>query len=112
MNLPDKPAQIAHVSDDHWEAALRRAWAVFKIKKPGTVDFEAVHWGAAEITPTIIDHARLLILQGEVQEPVGQFEVKCGLIVQDWYSASATPKSMADIIRKHLAGMTIPEKPQ
>jgi len=112
MTLPTKPDAVAHVSDAHWEAALRQAWSVFASRRLSTIAFERANWDAAEITPTIIDHARCLILLKEVPEPVDPFEVKCGLIVQDWHSASVVPKSMADIIRKHLAGMTIPEATQ
>ena len=60
----------------------------------------------------ILSHASPEGPQGEVEEPIDQLEAKCGLIVQEWHSASRAPKSMADIIRKHLAGMTIPEATQ
>jgi len=111
MTLPTKPDAVAHVSDAHWEAALRQAWNIFASKRPHTIAFERADWGAAEITPTIIDHARCLILLNEVPEPVDPLEVAMDALWDSW-NGGWSKSDMKDSVCKHLAGMTIPEATQ
>jgi hypothetical protein len=59
VELPAKPESVSHVSDAHWEAALDAA-----LKCAG--DFGRVH---ESLNQGYIDHARCLILLGEVDEP-------------------------------------------
>jgi hypothetical protein len=112
MNLPPKPESVSHVTDAHWEAALRQAWLIFSSKRPSTIDFEVVYWGVAEIAPTIIDHARCLILLGEVKEPVDPLGVAFARLLDEYWSDGILSRDLESIIRKHLAGMTIPEAGQ
>jgi hypothetical protein len=104
MKLPPKPESVSHVTDAHWEAAIAAA----------SIPHWHICWESWSgwLREATIDHARCLILLGEVKEPLDLFEAACGRIVQDWYSTRTVPTSMADIIRKHLAGMTIPEAGQ
>ena len=107
MTLPPKPEAVAHVSDAHWEAALQRAYDIGGyITSISILLTDGIYHRVAR---SVIDHARCLILLNEVPEPVDPIEVACGLIVQDWCSVSPFPKSLSEIVRKHLGGMTIPK---
>jgi hypothetical protein len=115
MKLPYKPAAVARVTDAHWEAALRHAWSIFASKRPSTIDFEVVYWGVAEITPTIIDHARCLILLNEVPDPVDPLDAAIDAAWADWLAYAEDPmleEHFAAVIHRHLAGITIPEAGQ
>lgn len=62
--LPDKPEQVKDVSDRLWEAALDKAWASLNGFR---------HWtewdGCSVMWDLLINHARCLIMLGEVEEP-------------------------------------------
>jgi len=99
MNLPTKPESVAHVSDAHWEKALEKAhpkW--FNIR--GLAGFDL-----------IADHARCLILLGEVQEPADPISdaIKAAsadaidLVCRDYHTNFET------LCRKHFAGLTFPK---
>jgi hypothetical protein len=101
MTLPTKPDAVAHVSDAHWEAALDKTGRNWK------------YYTHACILPAIIDHARCLILLNEVPEPVDSISLAASQIwgVANGPHCDAVPRIEA-AIRKHLAGMAIPEATQ
>jgi hypothetical protein len=99
MKLPDKPQQVAHVSDALWEAALDAAYAYWR-GLPDGILFRLT-----------IDHARLLIMQGEVEEPIDPLDAALDALWDSW-SGAWVKCQMKTAIRKHLAGMTIPEPTQ
>jgi len=66
--LPDKPEQVKDVSDRLWEAALRMAWGKVRGDTGFLCDFGYVDW-QGHGSSYAIDHARCLIMLGEVEEP-------------------------------------------
>lgn len=108
-NLPKKPAAVAHVSDTHWEAALRKSWNLLRESQATAwCNFEAVVWvePGAKI---VIDHARCLILLGEVVEPVDPIEAALIAMWNEPVASFGSPELFAAACRKHFAGLTFPE---
>ena len=93
MNLPDKPKDVAHVSEALWKCALAKA---------SYSDSLSPYWKKHGI-----DHARCLILLGEVPEPVDPIEAA---IENVWSGGSLEVGKAAfnQKCRKYLAGLTFP----
>ena len=106
MTLPTKPEAVAHVSDQHWEAALievvrRSDSGIFDPKQRLASIRESSQAGAA-------DYARCLILLGEVAAPVDPIETAIEALAGYWgYSGRQKIAVCADV-RKHFAGLTFP----
>jgi hypothetical protein len=102
MNLPEKPADVAHVSDAHWEAALDKAYSTWS----NPIRDLAGTWHLSEL----IDHARCLILLGEVVEPVDPIEAAIIAAAQEavHLPVSGYHADFASICRKHFAGLCFP----
>ena len=101
MKIPNKPKDVAHVSDALWETALFAAdhgWPMVVL--------------GSQCMMNIIDHARCLILLGEVQEPVDPIEAATEAACLDYKSEKYLGKP-GDVVftlvcRKHFAGLTFP----
>jgi len=113
--LPEKPAAVAHVSDQHWEVALDTAAHKNHVK-----DWWQV---AADFHPdckrAVVDHARCLILLGEVPEPLDPIDAAIYALFEERTGAdsrgdSAWHKARRDAFgtqcRKHFAGLTFPKE--
>ncbi len=104
MSLPEKPADVAQVSDAHWKAALdeacRRQAYIFELFR---------NWSSTA-AKGIIDHARCLILLGEVKEPVDPIDAAIDAAWDDFANGplSFGPLSFEAACRKHFAGLTFP----
>jgi hypothetical protein len=87
MKLPAKPAVVAHVSDAHWEAALDAAF--------GKIDNGYSPWRLwihdTPVAALLTDHARCLILLGEVPEPVDPLDVAIAAVWNDTFDCSQGP---------------------
>jgi hypothetical protein len=113
VTLPPKPEAVAHVSDLHWEAALDAAAQKNKAKDFGIVG-RNFHPDCVE---AVIDHARCLILLGEVAEPVDPieaamdalFEERCDIKSPDAVFHKARLDAFKAQCRKHFSGLTFPE---
>lgn len=90
MKLPLKPAAVEHVSDAHWKAALDEA-------NP--------YWRTGDSVGDIIDHARCLILLGEVLQPADLISIAIRAMFND---INFNDISIFDACRKHFAGLTFP----
>lgn len=107
MSLPEKPADVAHVSDAHWEAALDEACS-----RQGYIFQLSFNW-SSNYGKGVIDHARCLMLLGEVAEPVDPIGEAIKAARSAWVS---DPRYFENheagfeaACRKHLAGLTFPE---
>lgn len=96
--LPDKPEAVKDVSDRLWEAALRKAYSTWKTQAFGfakTINY-----------PELIDHARCLILLGEVEEPRDPIDEAIEAAHKAYWSASwhtsTTLPVFAEAVRTHL----------
>jgi hypothetical protein len=98
--LPPKPEAVAHVSDQHWEAALVRSDADWTMYKP-----------TGELLPRVIDHARCLILLNEVQEPVDLIDDAIWALHRSYEEKGIflEPVKFRAACRKHFAGLKFPE---
>jgi hypothetical protein len=106
MKLPEKHPDVADVSDALWEAALTIACDC-RCYIPGS--FRGItDWGS-KIARGIIDHARCLILLGEVKEPVDPLDAA----IKALWCGDTVPviplREFAAACRKHFAGLTFPE---
>jgi hypothetical protein len=106
MTLPEKHPDVAHVSDALWEAALtmacdRRSYFPESFRS-------ATNWGSA-IVRGAIDHARCLILLGEVKESVDPLDAA----IKALWCGDTVPviplREFAAAYREHFAGLTFPE---
>ena len=105
--LPKKPDAVAHVSDSLWEAALQAAWGLLKKSEATSwCTFELVTWSDAGAL-IVIEHARCLILLGEVVELVDPIEEA---IEAAWRSLDTESlKTEFNVAcRKHFSGLTFP----
>jgi hypothetical protein len=93
MTLPTKAAAVAHVSDAHWEAALDAADKNWK------------GYASDHNCRVIIDHARCLILLGEVPEPVDPIEAAIDKV---WNDLNDFNEDFHAHCRKHFAGLNFP----
>ena len=96
MTLPDKPKDVAHVSDKLWEVALARA----------DYSWPMIIFGSERMI-RIIDHVRCLMLLGEVEEPVDPIEAA----IENVWSGGSLEVGKAAFKRKcyeHFAGLTFP----
>lgn len=99
--LPEKPAIVADVSDAKWEAALDAAnpdWRFYR--------------SSGEKMTHIIDHARCLILLGEVPEPVDPIEAAMRAFRASVWELGCVNLGQLDKVdmacRRHFAGLTFP----
>jgi hypothetical protein len=106
MTLPEKHPDVAYVSDTLWEAALtmacNRQCYIFE-RFRSTTNWES------EIAIGIIDHARCLILLGEVKGPVDPLDAAIKAL---WCSDTVPViplRNFAATCREHFAGLTFPE---
>lgn len=101
MTLPDKPEQVKDVSDRLWEAALDKVTRFYGYNCWS----EACFWITDRLEALLIDHARLLILQGEVTEPRDPLDEAIEALINEWMVArDASPilDYMKRNIRTHL----------
>jgi hypothetical protein len=103
MTLPVKPDDVADASDALWEAALDAAYA--KLDDSIVMDWRgwSIHHSFRLI---LIEHARLLILQGEVIEPVDPLDAAIEAAWDAWQGADRRESARVNFIaaiRKHLA---------
>ena len=101
--LPPKPDSIADVSDALWEAALVKAG---RTRVEGVANYSDV-FQKIHIRESLIDHARCLILLGEVAEPVDEIDSALNAAWQEGWHFSQT--RFKEVCREHLAGLTFPE---
>jgi len=88
VTLPPKPEAVAHVSDAYWEAAIAKARLVER---------------------SVIDHARCLILLGEVPESVDPIEAAIESAYEEWLNDDGEWRGVfRRVCRKHFAGLTFP----
>lgn len=76
--LPDKPEQVKDVSDRLWEAALDKANALWR-------DEPMLY------RQKTADHARCLILLGEVEEPRDPLDEAIEAFWREWFGGDARP---------------------
>ena len=105
--LPPKPGSISDVSDTLWEAALVKAG---RTRVEGVANYSDV-FQKIHIRESLIDHARCLILLGEVAEPVDPIEAALDAM---WKQVSPFIKIyeqpyFKQHCREHFAGLTFPE---
>ena len=126
MTLPEKHPDVAHVSDnaDNDLDVIQRSNLMdnFVIWTPERDGHEppfwqdgmvCQYWQPGSISPWRFTKMPLWGKNDIYRVPaeavngphfeVDDFEAACGLIVQDWHSASPNKKSMADIIRHRLS---------
>lgn len=108
--LPEKPFAVAHVSDAHWEAALEYALRLSNSKSSSLTA-----GGNKYVFETWADHARCLILLGEVPVPVDPIEAAIVAAYRRHHGLlsgySPIPELFARFdatCRKHFAGLTFP----
>ena len=94
MNLPNKPKDVAHVSDALWETALDKA---------SYSDSLSPYWKKYRI-----DYARCLILLGEVKEPVDPIDKAIRATFYGYGDNRLTECQFNTMCRKHFAGLTFP----
>ena len=105
MTLPEKHPDVADVSDTLWKAALTIACD----RRGYTESFRSITgWGSA-IVRGVIDHARCLILLGEVKEPVDPLDAAILALWRDDTIPVIPPREFAAACHKHFAGLTFPE---
>jgi len=112
MNLPPKPEAVAHVPNSQWEASLDKA---MRLSGLGS-NIGCWQSFRNDTIAGLADHARCLILLGEVPEPVDPIEAAIDaawneyLANQSGRGIKSASENFSAACRKHFSGLTFPKE--